>query len=151
MKAIKTHLLTPESLSSAEKDFIYNGLDCCVTFEVFEVLQEQLDNLSSATYSFERDLQGPILEMNMHGLLVDLGARDALIDTYSAQIARMERQLQRLVSEGLGTELLNWRSPDQFKKLLYDKMGLPPVKHQGKTTKIEKTINSKHYKYSICK
>lgn len=135
MKAIHTHDLTPTSiLSKTEKDFIYNGLDCCVTLEVLEAIEPQLDNLTRAVYEFEKALQGPILEMNMHGVLVDLEERDRLIAHYNAQITRLEAQLRRLVSDGLGTSLNNWRSPDQIKALLYAYMGLPAVKTRGKVT-----------------
>ena len=135
MKAIQTDLLTPsDRMSSVEKDWIYNGLDCAVTLEVFNAIAPQLDNLSGATYAFERDLQGPILDMNLRGILVDQEARRLAIHEYQAIVDRLAWQLERLLREGLGVTNLNWRSPDQLKRLFYEVMGLPPVKFKGKET-----------------
>ncbi len=54
---------------------IYNGLDCCLTFEIFEVLEKQLreknDPASALVYQFERGMQGPALELMERGWLID--------------------------------------------------------------------------------
>ena len=52
MKIIKTHEVNPDDLSQWERDQVYNGLDCCVTAEVLDVLLPQLDNHTTATYDF---------------------------------------------------------------------------------------------------
>ena len=42
MKIIRTHEMNPDSLSEFERDMVYNGLDCCVTLDVYNGLRPQL-------------------------------------------------------------------------------------------------------------
>jgi len=72
MRIIHTHESKPEDLENQwERDQVYNGLDCCVTAEILDVLLPQLDDHTKATYAFSRALQGPVLEMQLRGILVD--------------------------------------------------------------------------------
>ena len=57
--------------SNQDREHIYNGLDSALTFEIFEVLEKQLDEVTSKTYKLERSLQGPVLEMQLRGVLID--------------------------------------------------------------------------------
>ena len=71
-RIIQTAALSPTGkLSRNENHWIYNGLDTCVTMELAQKLPAQLDNTTRNTYEFSKDLQGPILEMSMRGLLRD--------------------------------------------------------------------------------
>src|SRR5258707_15578551 len=73
MRIINTAEVTPDAIPSQwERDQVYNGLDCCVTSEVLDVLLPQLDNHTAATYRFSKELQGPALEMRLRGVRVDL-------------------------------------------------------------------------------
>lgn len=127
MRAVKTATLTPTSLKSeSEKLWVYNALDCCVTLEVLEALGPQLDNITRATYEFEKSLQGPVIEINMRGILIDKDERDKSISFYAGQLHQLESQLNRIISEGIGVDL-NWRSPKQLQKLFYEIMGFPPI------------------------
>jgi DNA polymerase I-like protein with 3'-5' exonuclease and polymerase domains len=131
MKVIRTEELTENSLSSsAEKLWVYNGLDCCVTLEVFEAIEPQLDNTSRATYEFSKALQGPILEMNMRGVLIDPDEVQKSLAAYETDIARLISQFNRLVNEGFGLTI-NPASPAQLKHLFYDVMRLPVVKKRN--------------------
>lgn len=138
MKIIDTSTLTLESTKALDptlREWIYNGLDTCVTAEVLQAIEPQLDNLSSAVYSFSRELQAPVLEINMRGLLVDQEAKEKLLKRYEAEIAQAEVGFHRLVKEGIGFEGLNkWNSPQQIRELFYDVMKIPPVKQKGKIT-----------------
>jgi len=137
MKIIDSSTLdrdTLERLDKTTRDWLYNGLDTCVTLEVFQALEPQLDNLSGAVYNFSRDLQGPVLEMNMRGLLVDLDQRDALVKEYERQIAYVEGHFLRLVREGIGWDIQKWNSPGQVATLLYDVIGVKEIKVRGKRT-----------------
>lgn len=138
MKIIDTSTLTQESLpglSPTTREWVYNGLDTCVTLEVLEALLPQLDNLSSAVYSFSRELQAPVLEINMRGLLVDLEERDKLCRKYEQQIEQVEQNLYRIIREGVGWDgMTKWNSPGQMGTLLYEVMGLPEQKQKGKRT-----------------
>lgn len=132
---IYSDTLTPEKLKSfgqTERDYIYNTLDCCVTFEVFNAIQPLLDDQTRAIYRFERDLQGPVLEMNLRGILVDKAHRGRLIDSMQKDIERVEHNLDVILKGSLDVENFNWDSHQQVKKLLYETLGLPVQKKRQK-------------------
>lgn len=129
-----------EEVFGAAKEWVYNGLDCCVTLEVLNAITPQLDNTTSATYNFSRELQAPVLEMSMRGLLVDQRKRHEVLSLYREQIERLSEQLDVLVREGVGTSA-NWRSHAQLKTLLYDVMGLPVQRKRSTTGKFTPTVD----------
>lgn len=142
MKIIQTGDLSPEvieHISQTEKHWIYNGLDAAVTLEVLNAVLPLADDATLHTYDLSRALQGPILEMNMRGVLVDQNERAKTIAGFEADIKRLETQLRRITEEGIGfgfsidrkTGQLGWRSPAQTAELLYNVMGLPPVRKRN--------------------
>jgi len=133
MKAIKTHLLTPTEIALMGETYrywVYNGLDCCLTAEILDVIKPQLDNITRATYEFSKSLQAPVLEMRLRGVRVDQEWRDKTIASYAADLHTIEGQLNRILVEGIGCPI-NWNSPAQLKKLLYGVLGLPPQKKRN--------------------
>jgi DNA polymerase I-like protein with 3'-5' exonuclease and polymerase domains len=134
MKIYDTSLLSPTDLDPTERDYVYNGLDCAVTAEVLEVLLPQLDNQTSATYAFSRSLQGPVLEMRLRGVLVDKARKAEVIDEYHDKLEVLERNLERIVLEGVGMPHFNWRSNDHLKDLFYERLGIPAIRRQGRVT-----------------
>ena len=135
MKIIKTHELTPTSLrSQAERDWVYNGLDCCVTAEVLSTLLPQLDNLSASTYAFSRALQGPVLEMRLRGVRIDTARKSEVVDTYFYTLDKLERNLERIVLDGIGLPHFNWQSTKDLRELFYDYLGIPPIRKAGRPT-----------------
>lgn len=134
MKIIRTDQVGPDDLVAQEKEWIYNGLDCIITNEVLDVLLPQLDNQTTGTYSFSRDLQAPILEMRCRGVLIDQRRRAEVIDLYFDQLDRLEEQLNRIVGHGLGLWQFNWRSNKDLHLLFYDHLGLPPIRRGGRPT-----------------
>lgn len=137
MKIIQTGLLTPEhltTLSESEKLYIYNGLDCAVTYEVLDALLPQLDNQTSATYSFSRELQGPALSMRLRGVLVDAREKSRVISDFLERISILEDSLERICVEGLDLFGFNWRSNDDLKTLFYDRLAIPTIRRGGKPT-----------------
>lgn len=147
-RIIQTSDLTPTTpLNEADAEWIYNGLDVCVTLEVLEKIRPQLDNVSSGTYAFSRSLQAPILDMAMRGLLVNRERRDQVLGQYIDEIDGMESNLTRIVREGVGYPVESngktrwWRSPQQLKELLYNVMQLPPVKKKNANGVMAPTTN----------
>jgi DNA polymerase I-like protein with 3'-5' exonuclease and polymerase domains len=128
VRAIKTHELSMLNmpLSATEQHWLYNSLDCCLTHEIYSVIEPQLDEVTRATYEFSKDLQGPVLEMRLRGILVDQQRRAEVIAEYEKQINFLSANFTRILSEGLGLDGFNWRSPAQLKDLLYVKLGLAP-------------------------
>src|SRR5213075_914373 len=133
MKVVATHELTDAALAKmgqTELLHIYNGLDCCVTFEVLNAIKPQLDNVTRATYEFSKSLQAPVLEMRLRGVLVDATWRQQAIADYQLDLSRIADQLNRILAEGIGFPI-NWNSPAQLKTLLYRVMKLPVQKKRN--------------------
>jgi len=149
MKTTRTDLLRPgEPKSETERLWIYNGLDCCVTLEVLEAILPQLDNLTGQTYSLSRDLQAPVLEMNMRGVLIDEPARQLAIKNYKSDTERLERNLYRIVHEGVGYTSFRdsgktkaWRSNGHVAALLYDVLRLPEIRKRNERGEMVRTVN----------
>ena len=123
------------TLSQLEAQWVYNGLDCCVTAEVLAVLLDQLDPITQAVYDFSRALQGPVLNMRINGMLIDQRRREQVTDVVAGKIDEYEDMLRRLASAGTGFHTFNWRSYADIHKLLYDIYRIPPVlTKEGKRT-----------------
>jgi len=134
MKIIQTDKMKPEDLKPIEREWAYNGLDCCITAEVLDVLLPQLDNHTAATYAFSRSLQAPVLEMRLRGVLVDQARKAEVIEEYHDQLDRLERQLERIVGEGCDVWDFNWRSNRDLQKVFYEVLKIPPIKKMGRVT-----------------
>lgn len=143
MKAIRTHELNPLTMptSETEKLWIYNALDCCVTAEVRDVIERDLDNQTRATYEFEKSLQAPVMEMKLRGVLVDQETRAITLKKYSEERQILEGNLEQIVSEGIGIHEFNPASPAQLKKLFYEVLGLPPIKKRNSKGEWAPTVN----------
>lgn len=141
MRIVRTHEASPNSIPDQfERDQIYNGLDCCVTAEVLEVLLPQLDDTTAKTYSFSRALQGPALEMRLRGLLVDKARKAEVIEEFYDQIDILESNLLKIVYDGVGLLRFNWRSNDDLKYLFYNVLGLPEIRRRGSATTDRKAL-----------
>lgn len=125
MTLVQTATLKPNSLSTSETLQVYNGLDCCVTLEVFEELMLQFPE-TPAIYQFERALQGPYLEIMQRGFLVDDLSRRQVASELRERIGRLQLTLDEL-GRGFWGKGLNPRSPAQLKDFFYKSMALPEV------------------------
>lgn len=135
MRIIRTDEQTPNSVHDQQVlDWIYNGLDCAVTSEVFESIFPQLDDYTNRTYDFSRALQGPALEMRLRGVLVDSQRKTQVIEEFREHISTLEDQLDRIVLEGVGMPTFNWRSNNDLHELFYNRLGIPPIRRQGRVT-----------------
>lgn len=146
MKLIETGDLTPNSLKSqTERDIVYNGLDCCVTLEVLEALLPQLDEVTEASYRRSLALQGPILEMNLRGTLVDQEERDRAIVAYRSEKDKLQAGFHRLCEEVFGITAEKgstvWGSPKKLMDLFYNQMKLPAVKKRNAQGVYAPTVN----------
>lgn len=127
MPLIDTSLLLPGQ-AAGDADTIqqvYCGLDCCLTFEVFEEVNRTYGNsIPQGIYSFERALQGPYLEIMQRGFRVDKLSRMAAATELRD---RMEADLTSLnqLAHAVWDKPLNPRSPAQLKDFFYSAMHLP--------------------------
>lgn len=142
-RILNTADLAPDSsLSQNENDWLYNGLDVCVTLEVFQALIEQADDTALGTYQLSKALQEPVMAMQLRGILVDQGRRQDLLARMKREAQRLEHNLDRILDEGIGTPL-NWRSPLQLKELLYVVMGLPEIRKRNAQGRMAATVDRK--------
>lgn len=143
MRVIQAESLTPAKLAlegETAKLWIYNGYDCAVTLEVLEQIKPQLTNLGRNKYEFSKALQGPVLEIKLRGILVDEARRFKAVAAYETDLNRLQSQLDEILREGLGI-VLNWRSPIQLKKFLYETLGLPPIRKRNSKGQLAPTVN----------
>lgn len=123
MPIVQTDLLKQGELRGDTLQ-VYNGLDCCLTFEVLEEMMSLGE--PPPVYQFERALQGPILEIMLRGFKVDNVERQAGITRLRRQQARLDSILQRFAWSVWGKPL-NPRSHHQLKDFFYTYLGLPEV------------------------
>lgn len=125
MRIIQTADLRPDvPLSADHASWVYNGLDCCITAEVYDKLLPQLDNVTTPVYELAKALQGPVLDMNMHGLLIDGHELAEAKATIIGHMGTLDTNLSTVLREGYGRDI-NWRSPTQLRDFLYDYLLLP--------------------------
>lgn len=134
MKIISTAQTDPESLDKFSRDMVYNGLDCIITAEVFNAIHGQLDNHTAATYAFSKELQGPVLDMRLRGVLVDQARKSEVLDEYHDKLDQFESALTTIVRGITGLINFNWRSPAQLAELFYDHLAIPPIRRKGRIT-----------------
>ena len=147
MRIIHTDTVLPDDIpSQTERDWVYNGKDCCVTSEVFDALKVQLDPQTTKTYEFAKALQGPILEMRIRGVLIDGKRRDEVIDEYHDKLDVLEENLNKIVGEGLGLWEFKWTSTKDLQLLFYGHLGIPPIKRGGRPT-VDRAALEKLYNY----
>jgi len=148
---INTAITMPEDLPDQwSLDMVYNGTDVLATRMALDGMLPQLDSYTSATYDFSRELQAPALEMSLRGVRVDRGRLGEVIDDFYDKIDHLERNLSRIVLEGVGMPGFNWRSPPDRMALFYDRLGIPPIKNKGRPT-TDRAAREKMEQYTIAK
>lgn len=141
MPIVKTHELKQDSVVPDQMQ-VYNALDCCLTFEIWEELRRQ-ENSDSITYNFERALQGPYLEIMLRGVLVDEYERQEAVKGLKAEVKQLggdkelsaEGALQQMAFAIWGKPL-NPRSHDQLKAFFYGTMKIPEISSYKKGKRV---------------
>lgn len=136
-------LLTREPQSYVEDLSVYNGLDCVITREVFDVISPELDEDYLQTYSFVRKLQLPALSMMLQGIRVDMEGRARAILYLEKTQALSQRRLDALTN-AVWSAPLNPRSPKKVAEFLYSAMDITPeTKWDAKTRSRKPTVERK--------
>jgi DNA polymerase I len=123
---------------------IYNGLDCCVTFEVFERLTEELDSSPDTvrrTYQSALEKQAPLLEMSMRGIRVNEESRRESIAALNKRLEFLDARFQSIMEAGFDAAPLNWRSPTQVKNLFYGMLGIKEIKKRNSKGDFAPTVD----------
>lgn len=145
MRVYESSMLNTDALSYSEQLWAYNGLDCMVTFEVFEVLKGKIPEVLFA-YDMMRTMQGPAFTLMHRGVAIDMQMREVVLKSLQEQRLRCLDIFTRICHEGLDIALyhdkdkgrlfaINPASSQQLCNLFYDVLGLPPIKAYNKTTK----------------
>ena len=130
------------TLSPDEALWIYNGLDCCVTAEVFHRVKTLMTPEALKTYALSKALQAPILEMSLRGLWVDEARRQSVVTQLKAELELLLATFDRITLEGYGLETpINPASPAQLLWFFYEYLGLRPLrKKDPKTGKFKPAV-----------
>lgn len=120
---------TPEGFSEAEVAQLYNGLDCCLTTEIWEEVSATYAPLRGEwgpQYSFARALQAPYLAMMEHGFAVDMAGRWKEAQGLQERVGVLRALFARVMEGAFSLREANPGSTKQLKLLFYDLLHLPP-------------------------
>lgn len=111
-----------------DKALQYSAEDADMTFQLGQIFQQKIreQGLEDLFYQLEIPLLQVLLEMEMHGVLLDCD----YLQTLSKQFHEKLVQLERSIYEMAGQEF-NIQSPKQLGEILFEKLQLPG----GKKTK----------------
>jgi len=111
--------------------YIYNGTDCCATYQVFMAQQEELkdDTDHVRIYEYEMEMVQIAIEFGLEGIRVDEGRRSILRTLIYKKFTANQMALELLTGEKP-----NVNSPKQMKELLYEKLNLPKRMYKKKVT-----------------
>ena len=120
-------LTTEETYSGQDASWLYNGLDCCVTKEIFDELDDQLkaspENVQQ-TYQETLEKLPCFMEMSLRGIKVDTRRLTAERQKIFKQLMHLESNFRFLTKEIFDDEI-NAGSWQQVAYLLYIYLGLP--------------------------
>lgn len=129
-----------------ERYWTYNCKDSACTYEARNGLLAELDAVSQTAY-FQTQVMGlirPVMSMQQCGLKVDFNRLNA-----ARTRTDLERQLLQLQLDRAAGFDVNVRSTDDMRYLLYDTLGLTPVKTSDKTGKSSTDEGSlRHFAYN---
>lgn len=149
MRKFNTALLTAEvmrRMAPDEVSNIYNGLDCCVTFEIYETLLDELQSSPQYvqdTYAAAMNKHGPVIDMSLRGLKIDKVRVQETIRSLAEELTQLESRFNRILKEVFDLEDFNWRSPTQLKYLFYDVMQIKPIKSRNVHGQYTPTVDRK--------
>ena len=123
-RIIKNTQIKDLKLNKEQTLWVYCGLDCNLTTEIWDKLSPQLDNNTKNTYEFERNCLGPAISMVLRGLRVDERAVTIIRAPLQKKRLKLERMLN-LFANAVWDKDLNHNSPVQLKAMLYEYLNLP--------------------------
>lgn len=128
-------------LSPAQRYWLYNGLDCCVTMAVHEELAKALarEPHAQTSYQFVRAMQGPALEMMRRGIAVQPEVRQDAIEYWTARREQAAALLDKLANAVWGPDLVTVVDKSEVWETPVGKRGQPlkPRKRIIRTERVE--------------
>jgi DNA polymerase-1 len=122
---VASHEWKPGRFTPEQDEQIYNGLDTCVTLEVFQALS-RITNEPPPIYQFALAMQAPALEMMQRGFKIDEFERQNAIRSLQIRIEALSLALGKL-AYAVWDGPLNPRSQKQLQEFFYRKMRIPEV------------------------
>ncbi len=120
---------------SWDKLYIYNGKDCCLTYEIYIALKQELTDWDVWEVFNERMAMLPAcLYAQMRGLLLDKEACEELAQKNEKAIDTLEYIKEQVIGD------INIRSSKQLSELIYGQWGMPVHKKGGRVTTEEKKL-----------
>ena len=129
MRIIKNTEIVDQELSKDQTLWVYCGLDCTLTHEIWTKINKDLsqsDHDYRKTYNFELDMLKPAMHMMLRGLKVD----EKKVGELKAPLVSARLKLERILhlfANAVWDKDLNHNSPTQLKSFLYEWLGIPPV------------------------
>jgi len=125
--------------------WVYNGLDCCYTWELHEKLREQLDVQGREEFYLRhyRDLFIPLLGLMRQGVAVDTKAQSAWAKELMLGCQESREELARLAGEDLFAK--KDFSKVKLHRFFYETLGIP------KKRKMTKGVEGKKYTVTLDK
>lgn len=127
MTLVRTETLSPDSFRGMRNMQVYNGLDCCLTYEVFEEIGKA-HGAPPAIYNFERALQAPYLAIMRRGIAIDEIGRRKVAEELAGRIDALRTMLdefaQAIWGKGLNPFPGAYR---QIQDFFYGELGIPEI------------------------
>lgn len=121
-----------ETLDADQIHWVYNAFDVCITAQVKQGIEKNMDEVAINTYDQALKWQAPFLDMMLQGVPVDTKKRDELKTKLMKDIKQLEAQLEELLVDGMGLpSTINARSPTDVKQLFYNIMGIKERKQRN--------------------
>jgi len=113
-----------------EAEFIYNGKDCCVTREIWPLVERDAKELGTwEGYKRTMSVIPSLLEMQIRGVAIDVEKKRGLQKAFGEKVVVAEK----LLKEETGRDW-NLNSSPQMIRLVYGYLGLP-MQYNHKTKK----------------
>lgn len=113
---------------SDDAEFTYNARDCCVTREIFPVVERDAKELHTLSgYQRTIDCFPSVLYMQIRGVKIDVEKKEELAVLFEEKVKMAESKVN-LLAEGE----INLASSQQVAMLLYTKLNLP-IQYNHKT------------------
>lgn len=118
----------------------YNGVDCCVTLEIFQALYATLKAQGRLRFYLRHyaDLYEPLLSTSLHGIRIDEAKRAQRWQEMNAELRQLESEIAELAGEPLHAR--TGLSTAKLKKFLYETLRLP--KQYAKNAAKEKVVST---------
>lgn len=109
-----------------EKGWVYNCRDCCYTFEVYEKIQQNIQDMGlEAQNEFQQSLSLPVLRSMLTGIRIDHTKRKALAAEYMGKAEKAQAELDYALGKPL-----NVNSSPQMIDLFYRQFNFPAQKNR---------------------